>query len=129
EPISAVRCPLACPSTPPTDKNSLNSFLALRAMYAALSLPLAQGNCSVLDRNIAGADQLHRALQMLAVHALDRLDRGRGIRRNRHQRKLVDLGLGELQAASLQGLIAKRAEADRHAPDQSGLHRLPSHVH
>src|SRR5690606_1079757 len=43
--------------------------------------------------------------------------------------KLVDLGLGVLQAASLQRLIAKRAEANRHAPDQPGLHRLPSHVH
>src|SRR5690606_39957638 len=41
----------------------------------------------------------------------------------------VDLGLGVLQAASLQRLIAKRAEANRHAPDQPGLHRLPSHVH
>src|SRR5690606_5248353 len=78
---------------------------------------------------VSGADQAHSAVQMLRVHRLDRLDRGRGIRRDSHQRKLVDLGLGELQSATLQRLIAKRAEANRHAPDQLGLHRLPSHVH
>lgn len=63
-----------------------------------------------------------------SIHRLHGLDGGRSVRWNRDQRKLINLGLAELDPAIVHEAVFQRAESDRHTTHQLGLDGLPRHV-